>query len=203
MVGMQHLAVAGVRWLLAIGMCALLGIGVAGTASAHAELRSSNPADGASLDMAPEVIRLVFGEVLLSGGAAVTATNSDTDKRLDLPTPQLSGRKLTVSWPESAPGGQYRVAFRVVSADGHPITGSIQFRYRQARSTSRESSTAAASPPAVEKDSANRSHSADPLGPTEPNGPISPPILAAALAVGVVSLFGMGFGLWHTTRRRY
>lgn len=201
MVGMQHSAAAALRWLLAICLCAMLGMVVAGPASAHAELRSSSPADGASLKVAPEVVQLVFGEALLSGGSAVTATNSGTSLRLELGKPQLSGRKLTVSWPEDAPAGQYRVAFRVVSADGHPITGSIRFQYQQARNALGSPKATSSTAPDRE-DAANRSHSADPLGPTEPNGPMSPAILAAALAVGVVALFGMGFGLWHTTRRR-
>jgi methionine-rich copper-binding protein CopC len=199
MTGMQVRAGTGVRWLLIVGLCALFGMVVAAPVRAHAELVSSTPADGASLKLAPKVVRLVFGEDLLPGGTAVTATDVAADGRVELPDPQVAGDTVSVRWPASAPGGQYRVAYRVVSADGHPITGSISFRYAQARITASDVSQQVQPLP---DGSASQSQPAEALGPTPEKDPISSPALAGALVLGIVALGAVGFGTWHTSRRR-
>lgn len=203
MEGMQVSGGAGVRWLLIVGLSALLGMGVASPVLAHAELESSSPADGASAKLAPKVVKLVFGEELLAGGSAVTATDEASHQRLELAEPQLDGDTVSVPWPAGAPGGSYKVAFRVVSSDGHPITGSIRFSYRQARVTASDMiPTKSTTKPPIPDDSASQSHPAQALGPTPEKDPISSPALGAALALGIVALAVMGFGLWHTSRRR-
>ena len=51
-----------------------LSVAAAGPASAHAALRSSDPADGASLPTPPEQISLVFTEPVLDGTLAFSST---------------------------------------------------------------------------------------------------------------------------------
>lgn len=94
-------------------------------AAAHAVLLATEPADGSTLDTAPREIVLRFNEpvapvfVLLIGpdGRAVPAAGPAraVDRAVRLPVP-----------PDLAAGG-YLVSYRVVSADSHPIGGSLAF----------------------------------------------------------------------------
>ncbi len=95
---------------------------------AHAELTSSNPADGSALTQAPETIELAFSEDLLVDTVEIAVTNSD-EELVDNIVVSTERNTVTTIWPADLPGGQYRVAYRVVSNDGHPITGVINFEY--------------------------------------------------------------------------
>lgn len=195
------------RWAIALlGLLSAVVLFFPATpARAHAQLRSSTPADGASLKTAPKQVVLVFGEELLSGAAATTAKELDTGEKVDLGAPQLAGDTVRVSWPKDLPGGKYRVAYRVVSADGHPITGAITFSYRKARVAATAVSPAAASPIASASEAAKTpamTDSAQALAPTPVKGPVSARALALVLAVGLMILAGLGVGAWQTRRGR-
>ncbi|NEA44805.1 copper resistance protein CopC/CopD, partial [Streptomyces sp. SID10815] len=107
----------------------LLLLGAAGPASAHAALRSGDPADGAVLKAAPRTVTLTFTE---SVGLL------DDSFRLFGP----DGRRVRTGEPRHAPGrpdtaqvafpagsgeGTFTVAWRVVSADSHPVSGAFTF----------------------------------------------------------------------------
>ncbi|MFF1306578.1 copper resistance CopC/CopD family protein [Streptomyces sp. NPDC058307] len=108
---------------------ALLLFGGAGAASAHAALKATDPEDGTVLKSAPRDITLTFtesvgllddsfrvldphGKRLKSGDAGHGAGGSDTAR---------------VSLPAKLAQGTYTVAWRVVSADSHPVSGAFTF----------------------------------------------------------------------------
>ncbi|EFF91888.1 copper resistance protein CopC [Streptomyces sp. e14] len=110
-------------------LLALLLLGGAGAASAHAGLRSADPADGTVLASAPRALTLTFTE---SVGLL------DDSFRLFAP----DGRRVRTGEPRHAPGrtdtaqvafpaglgqGTFTVAWRVVSADSHPVSGAFTF----------------------------------------------------------------------------
>ena len=95
---------------------------------AHAELTSSNPADGSALAQTPETVELTFSEDLLVDTVEIAVTNSDQEL-VDNVVVSTVRNTVTTLWPTDLPGGEYRVAYRVVSNDGHPITGVIDFNY--------------------------------------------------------------------------
>ncbi|MGI5394054.1 copper resistance CopC/CopD family protein [Streptomyces sp. CA-251251] len=116
-------------------MAALLGavlvllLAGAGPASAHAALRSTDPGDGTVLPRAPRHVTLTFTEsvglrddsfrVLDPGGHRVrTARAERADGRADTARVSLSGELGE---------GTYTVAWRVVSADSHPVSGAFTF----------------------------------------------------------------------------
>lgn len=115
--------------VLAIGL--LMGGG--GGAYAHSELVSSTPTDGEALASVPSTVTLQFNEAISPAGLQVVAQGPQGP--LTLGTPVIEGATVQVPWPGDAPGGDYRVAYRVVSADGHPIDGSLGFSYPQAAVT--------------------------------------------------------------------
>lgn len=101
---------------------------LAGTAPAwaHTELESSTPADGASLDRAPAEIALTFSEDVPADGATITVTGPDRADRVAGPATAADGT-LTVPLQPLGAAGPYTVEYRVVSDDGHPVSGTVTF----------------------------------------------------------------------------
>ncbi|MFC8082043.1 copper resistance protein CopC [Streptomyces sp. NPDC057340] len=107
----------------------LLLLGGAGPASAHAALSSTDPGDGAVLQRAPGHVTLTFSEsvglrddsfrVLDPGGHRVrTGAAGHADGGSDT---------ARVALPGGLGEGTYTVAWRVVSADSHPVSGAFTF----------------------------------------------------------------------------
>lgn len=112
------LAVAGV-----LAVSALLG---AGQATAHSQLISTIPSDGALLNEPPPSVVLTFDEALIPEVDSISI-NDAAGNVVASPTVEPVGSTLTVPWPAGLPDGVYQVAYRVVSGDGHPVIGAITF----------------------------------------------------------------------------
>jgi methionine-rich copper-binding protein CopC len=102
-----------------------LGVLFARPASAHSDLEDSTPAAGSTITTAPTEITLAFGEIVRGGFSTVVVTGPDgvpygdgkaraVDKTLTQPVTPLASGKYTVAW-------------RIVSADGHPLQGAFTF----------------------------------------------------------------------------
>jgi methionine-rich copper-binding protein CopC len=98
----------------------------AGSAHAHAGLTSSTPADGATLSAPPGSVTFTFDADLLPGVNTV-AINDDQGNVVASQQVQPTGPAVTIPWPSALGTGTYQVAYRVVSSDGHPVTGAITF----------------------------------------------------------------------------
>lgn len=125
--------------VLLASLLVLLVLGGAGPASAHAALRSTDPADGTVLPEAPRSLTLTFTESvgLLDDSFRVLAPDN---RRVDTGEPgHGTGGSDTahVTLPGELAQGTYVVAWRVVSADSHPVAGAFTF------SVGKESPTAA------------------------------------------------------------
>ena len=92
-------------------------------AFAHAQLISSSPADDASVESADEVT-LTFNENINPNFITVAVEGPDGDVADGEPT--VSGAVLTQRIAPTT-SGIHALAYRVVSADGHPVTGEITF----------------------------------------------------------------------------
>ncbi len=107
----------------------LLVLGSAAPASAHAALRSSDPGAGSVVGTAPRHITLTFTESvgLLDDSFRVY---SPDNHRVELGEPQhADGASDTAraALPAGLADGTYTVAWRVVSADSHPVSGAFTF----------------------------------------------------------------------------
>lgn len=108
-----------------LGALALVALGAA-PAHAHDQLVASSPIDGEHLDAAPTEVRLSFNGEPLELGTTVMVTKAD-DPSTDLAQATvLDGRDVVAELPD-LPDGHYDVRWRVVSSDGHPISGVIPF----------------------------------------------------------------------------
>ncbi|MEL0248863.1 MAG: copper resistance CopC family protein [Actinomycetota bacterium] len=123
----------------------VLSVAMAPTTSAHADLQVSTPEDGESLDIAPEEIRLTFSEELFEELVEISILDAAGDLYSTIEVEQTPppGTDVIFPWPTQAPPGDYSIAYRVVSADGHPVTGTISFSYA---ATAAEPSTPEPSP---------------------------------------------------------
>ncbi|MEN4446538.1 copper resistance protein CopC [Mycobacterium sp. SM3041] len=101
-------------------------------AHAHAVLVSSDPVDGATLPAAPTRVTLSFDEpVRLIPGAVQVISNSGA--RVDREVRQRSGNTaVELDLPPNLPRGSYTATWRLMSADGHEVSGSVSFGVQQA-----------------------------------------------------------------------
>lgn len=111
--------------LLAAGAMALLLIGSGPSASAHAGLVGSDPADGSVLPTAPEQVTLTFNEPMTLPPDGIEVFGPEGD-----PVAASAGPRdvrVVVDFEEVLAAGTHLVAWRVVSADGHLVTGLLTF----------------------------------------------------------------------------
>jgi methionine-rich copper-binding protein CopC len=113
---------------------------VATPASAHDELRSSLPADGATVAQPPGQVVLTFEEAPVALGAQVVVTGPAGP--VSSGTPRLTGTEVAQDVQPLAPAGRYTVEWRVTSDDGHPVSGRFAFT-AQAAATGAPSAAAA------------------------------------------------------------
>lgn len=119
---------ARIAAVVAAAMLALLLSAV--PASAHNVLISSNPADGAVLDTAPETVSFRFDQPIQNFDPVLDVFGPNGNS-FATAGPTIDG--ATISVPMAAgPAGEYRAAYRIVSADGHPVTGQITFTLTEA-----------------------------------------------------------------------
>lgn len=123
------------------GMLVIAGFG-AGPAAAHDELLASDPADGATVDVAPDRVVLTFSAPAVDLGTQVVITGPDAVAVGDGPA-QVDGATVVQALGATRPAGDYRVDWRVTSEDGHPVTGTLTFT--AAAGTTPDSAPAAAS----------------------------------------------------------
>ena len=111
--------------LAAAVLGAALAVLAAVPAHAHDQLVSSSPADGAAVP-APRRIELAFDDVVLDRYGQLVVTGPD-GRRYDRGEPRVVDNTIAVDVAPLPVTGGYVAAFRIVSADGHPVTGQIRF----------------------------------------------------------------------------
>lgn len=141
--------------------CAVLFAG--GTAAqAHDQLVSTDPGQGATVDKAPDHVTLTYsGEITdVQNGNKVIVTDSN-GKTVSTGDSTVKGREVTQKMNSDAKDETYKVAWRVVSQDGHPIEGSFTFTVGKGASGNASSANANASDGASSGSSSAASDSSD------------------------------------------
>ncbi len=151
-----------------VGLAALLAAAVAtaSPAAAHASLESSSPVDGSTLTATPPEIMLRFNEPIKDGLNEVTVTTGSSDVADG--EVQVEGEAVYQPVKHTMKPGKYTVKYKVVSADGHPVSGSLSFTYDPpegdtgAGGEPSEKSSSSASPP----ESSSTSETTEPSTPS-------------------------------------
>jgi hypothetical protein len=115
------------RGLALLLLTAWVGLGVAALpASAHSRLLSSSPADGATVPTSPTELVLTFNEDINPQFVTVRVTDGEGGDVVGAEA-AVDGPRVTVPVAEPIAAGSYKITYRVVSADSHPISGSSTF----------------------------------------------------------------------------
>jgi methionine-rich copper-binding protein CopC len=122
-----------IKRILAIFLMSAVGVFfVALPASAHAELESSSPSSGETVEAGNMQVALMFGEDVLTSPESATVISvqgpagSNNAQWADGCVDSARGALVSESVSLSLPG-TYVVDWRAVSTDGHPIEGSFEF----------------------------------------------------------------------------
>jgi copper resistance protein C len=172
-------ALAGLGVLLGVVSGLLVGVGVS-PANAHNVLVRTSPVDGSTVATLPDVIVLTFDEPGRADGTVVAVTGpagnvaSGAAMLIDSDVRQAVGA--------GSPSGRYTVDWRVVSDDGHPVTGSFSF-------TATKGTSGSATPRPSD-------------APTVPAEAASKPGATGWLIGAIVAIFVMGIGAILLYRRR-
>jgi copper transport protein len=156
---------------------------IPGIASAHAILESSNPAPSALLASSPKEIRLDFDEQVESTLGDIRIYDSE-QREISIEKTVRSSTDASVVTADvpTLKNGVYVVVWRVVSADGHPVSGAFPFEIG-----TKSTGTSAA----LLEEILNRTETASPL-----RNPMS--ILRLLGFLGLILLVGCVSLLWRS-----
>ncbi|MGW4729743.1 copper resistance CopC family protein [Streptomyces shenzhenensis] len=157
-------------------------------AAAHTELDTAGPAADAVLAGPPPRVTLTFSDPMDGKYAKVAVTGPDGTSAAD-GRPEVDGRTVTLGLKSGAASGRYTVGYRVVSADGHPVSGSYAFTLQEAVGSS--------SPPAEEPATASPTPAADQANDGS-GGPGGPALAAGAALVAA----GVAASVFAVRRRK-
>lgn len=134
-------------FLTAVGLAGLLVLELASPATAHAALVGTDPEPGARLEALPRTLTFEFSEpVGTSSEVAVTAPDGSL---VEVGAVAARDREVFADLPVSTQDGEYLIAYRVVSADGHAVSGSFEVTVA-APATSSAQAAPSASPAAAD-----------------------------------------------------
>jgi LPXTG-motif cell wall-anchored protein len=120
-----------IRALLLLVLSIPLIITSASPAHAHTSLEFSTPSDSQSIEFLPYELSASFDEDLIEIEGEVVNTlelESADGTKYALSSATIAGPTVSaIVGDREYPAGDYLLKFRVVSADGHPVTGEIRF----------------------------------------------------------------------------
>ena len=159
-------------------------------ASAHDELTAVSPEPDSVLTTAPEELELTFSGEVMDIGHQVLVTDSEGRSVTEGPLEPEGNR---IVQPLSGAGTEdetYRVVWRVVSSDGHPIEGTFSYDVGSGGEPTAEPSAAVEDSDQRAQDAADRASSGD------------VPLWLVAVAGGAVALAVLGLVSLVSSRRR-
>jgi copper resistance protein C len=184
--------------IIIIALLVIAGL-VAPAALAHAQLLRADPEDGATLTTTDQVV-LTFNETINPDFVQIVVTGPDGPVSLE--DASVDGALVTQAITPTS-SGPHTVTYRVVSADGHPVSGQIGFTLTEVPAPvtpdpTSQAPTTPAQPTVLSAQSAPVG--ADDVGVEEGGAARSPLLVLTAAAV----LLGLGGAIaWAARRRRH
>lgn len=183
-----------IRFRLALAAAVMIPALAAAPAQAHDALQSTSPAQDTTVTTAPETVSLTLSEPPTDSDSlnlSIITVTDGTGKT-------LSDGKVTVTGPTistkiaQGSNGPYKVLWRAVSSDGHPIEGNYSFTVQGPARADATVSPSATPSPAASPPAATVPGQVKP--PNDDNGPLTAGIAAAILAAAI--------GVLYLARRR-
>jgi methionine-rich copper-binding protein CopC len=163
------------RFLLPIVLAGLAVFGFATPALAHNVLVGSSPANGASVATGPGTVSLTFDAPVQFGANYLTVIGPDGNHWEKTDNATVNGDSVSTSVAPLGPAGVYKVGYRIISADGHPVSGEVSFTLTKAGT---------GTPPQHSSDSATGSSTSGAV-------PVWVWVLGAVVLLGVGLFFGL------------
>ncbi|QHW35230.1 copper resistance protein CopC/CopD [Paenibacillus rhizovicinus] len=112
--------------MLAIWLCSMLFAGPS-AAFAHAELEGATPEQNTKYEQSPKEVKLAFNEAIEAKVGSLEVLD-DKSRRVTDADPKTSAdrKSITLALPKLGEG-VYTVSYAIISADGHPVSGSYVF----------------------------------------------------------------------------
>jgi copper resistance protein C len=117
------------RWLKAAAVlfaACVLTLLAAGPAAAHSVLLATSPVSSSRIASAPDVVVLTFNEMPRGEYSAIHIVGPDGARR-DSGHVKVLNDTVSEALGGTRPAGLYTVDWRVISADGHPVSGQFTF----------------------------------------------------------------------------
>jgi copper resistance protein C len=183
--------------LVTVAATALCVLATAPTAFAHAELVASSPADGANLRQPPESATLTFSETVRT--PAFVEVTGPGGRDVTVGRVRVRDADLATRLSTSAEPGRYTLSYRVTSADGHPITGTVRFTLAGSANTAEPAPADTATPGAPLPAPAEQTQPA--AGSGDGGGGLGTGQVVLLLGVLVVGLVALAAGTRRALRR--
>jgi copper resistance protein C len=132
------------RYLLPLVLAGLAVLGLSSPALAHNVLIGSEPASGASVSVGPSQVWLDFNAPVQFGANYLTVIGPDGAHWEKTANATVVGNSVSTSVAPLGPAGEYKIGYRIISADGHPVSGEVTFTLTKAGTGTPPSPQAAA-----------------------------------------------------------
>lgn len=120
------------RLIVGALLAGLAVLGLASPAFAHNVLVGSQPATGASVTAGPAEVRFDFNAPVRTGPNTITVLGPNGTHWERTSTATVDGNSVSTQVAPLGPAGVYTASYRIISADGHPVTGEITFTLTKA-----------------------------------------------------------------------
>ena len=111
----------------AVAAGSIAALVIAPSALAHAGLDASTPSNDEVLGRAPEQVVLTFSDPVEAALGSVRVYNGAARRVDDERTTRPNRNEVAVGLPSDLSPGTYTVAWRIVPADSHPVSGAFVF----------------------------------------------------------------------------
>ena len=115
---------------LLVAVIALFGLPA--PATAHAQLALANPKASSVLTKAPTKIKLTFDDdLIVVEGANQIVVTDPRGRAVTNGATAVEGSEMSVGLKRLTVFGRYKVLYRVLSADGHPVSAFYYFYFQK------------------------------------------------------------------------
>jgi len=116
------------RIAVVVVVACLTMVGLATPAFAHNQLVASNPANEATVQDSPPAIELTFDQPVQNGeGLNTIAITGPDNSTWSVGQAEVASNVVTATVDDLGPAGVYKIGYRILSADGHPVSGDLTF----------------------------------------------------------------------------
>ncbi|MEA5359927.1 copper resistance protein CopC [Amycolatopsis sp., V23-08] len=132
--------------LVALALTVVAVLGTATPALAHNVLISADPANGSSVAAGPQKVSLTFDQYVQGADVNQIAVTGPGGGQWAEGPISVVDNVISAPLRPLGPAGKYTIGYRVLSADGHPVTGELSFTLTTAGSGTPATVDAAKSP---------------------------------------------------------